>query len=72
MQITVTPLHWDPKQQEPRVRFKASFDQGPYGGFFCRTCEYNFGFYRPSNRTCEYNSGFMDLAAEHVNITFVL
>ena len=24
----ITPLHADPKQQEPRVLFKASFDEG--------------------------------------------
>ena len=55
---TITPLQKDPKQQELRVLFKASFDQGPYGGFFYRKCEYDIGF--------------IDLATENVNITLVL
>ena len=54
----ITPLHRDPKQQELRVLFKASFDQGPYGGFFYRKCKYNIGF--------------IDLATENVNIALVL
>ena len=54
----ITPLHRDPKQQELRVLFKASFDQGPYGGFFYRTCKYKIGF--------------IDLATENVNIALVL
>ena len=54
----ITPLQKDPKQQELRVLFKASFDQGPYGGFFYRKCEYNIGF--------------IDPATENVNITLVL
>ena len=56
--VAITPLQKDPKQQELRVLFKASFDQGPYGGFFYRECEYNIGF--------------IDLATEHVNIALVL